>query len=94
MTDLFPFPGRFPMLYHCNHLGYTGLLYIGSSVTSDFCDIPQQLIFFGYTVFDKIMATSQRIQCVRVQGAYWSEQHEDCNCNLIAICSRRRRGDL
>jgi hypothetical protein len=92
--SFFPFPGRFPMLYHCNYLGYTGLLYTGSSVTSDFSDIPQQLIFFGYTVFGKIMATSQRLHCVREQGVHSSGRHEDCKCNLIAFCTRRRRGDL
>jgi hypothetical protein len=48
------------MLYHCNCPGYTGRLYIGFSVTSDFSDTPQQLIFLGYTVFGIILAISQR----------------------------------
>jgi hypothetical protein len=64
IMDLFPFHGHFPMLFHFNYLVYTGLLYIGSSVTSDLSDIPQQLIFFGYTIFSKIMGISQRLQCV------------------------------
>jgi hypothetical protein len=73
------------MLYHCNYLIYAGLLYIGSYVTSDFSDIPQRLIFLGYTVFGKIMAISQRLQCVQAQGAHSSEQREDCKCNWIAL---------
>jgi hypothetical protein len=38
--DHFSFPDSFPMLYHSNYLGYTGLSYTGSSVTSDFFDTP------------------------------------------------------
>ena len=76
ITDRFSFPGRFPMLYHSNYLGYTGLSYIGSSATADFSGIPQQLIFLGYTVFGKIMDSSQLLQCVRAQRAHWSERHE------------------
>jgi hypothetical protein len=72
-------------IIHCNYLGYTGLLYIGSSVTSNFSDIPQQLTSLVYTVFGKIMAISQRLQFVRAQGAHKSERHEDCKCNLIAF---------
>jgi hypothetical protein len=87
-------PRPYPMLYHCNYLGYTGLLCIGSLVTLDFSDIPQQLIFLSYTVFGKIMAMSQRLQCVEVQGAHSSERHEDCKSNLIAFCTRRCHGDL
>jgi hypothetical protein len=63
-------------------------------VTSDFSDIPQQLIFLGCTVCGKIMAISQRLQCVQAQGAPSSERHGDCKCNVIAFCTRRRRGDL
>jgi hypothetical protein len=29
-----------------------------------------------------------------VQRAYSSGRPEDCTCNLIAFCTRRRRGDL
>jgi hypothetical protein len=61
------------MLYHCNYLSYTDLLYIGSSVTSYFSDIPQQLIFLGYTIFGKIMAISQLLQCVQMHSAHWSK---------------------
>jgi hypothetical protein len=66
--DCFSFPGRFPKLYHSNYLSYTGFSYIGSLATSDFSDIPQQLIFLGYTVFGKIMDSSQRLQCVQCRG--------------------------
>jgi hypothetical protein len=91
---VFSFPSRFPMLYHSNYLSYTGLSYIGSSAASDFSDIPQQLIFLSYTVFGKIMDSSQRLQCVRAQRAHLSERHEVCVCNLTAFCTRRHRGDL
>jgi hypothetical protein len=81
------------MLYHSNYLGYTGLSYIGSSVTSDFFNIPQQFIFLSYTVFGKIMDSSQRLQRVRLQTAHLSERHEDCTCNLMAFCTQRRHGN-
>jgi hypothetical protein len=73
IKDLFfsypPAPPPFTMFYHSDYVGYTGLSYIGSSVTSDFSDIPRQLIFLGYTFFGVIMDSSQRLQCVRAQRA-------------------------
>ena len=44
--SLFYSPGVSLCFTHSNYLGYTGLSYFVSSVTSDFSDFPQQLILF------------------------------------------------
>jgi hypothetical protein len=57
---------------------------------------PNSLLVFSSVApfFGKIIGSSQRLQCVRVQGAHSSERSEDCLCNLIGFCTRRRQGDL
>jgi hypothetical protein len=87
-----PWPFPYPLLQQLPRLHQS--LNIRSSVTSDFSEIPQQLIFLGYTSFGKIMQNSQRLQCIGVQRAHSWEGYEDCICNLIAFCTRRCCGDL
>jgi hypothetical protein len=81
IPDSFFIPRPFPYALSHNYFGYTSLSYIGSSVTSDFSDIPQHLVILGLTVFGVIMDSSQRLQCVRAQRAHSSERHEDCTYN-------------
>jgi hypothetical protein len=71
ITDLFSIPRLFPYALSFNYLSYTGLLYVRSSATSDFSDIPQQLIFLGYTIFGHVkwvpVTTAWRVLGLRME---------------------------